>query len=123
MAATLTGRMYTSTDGITWVERSVPVTIGYRSAAYGNGMFMAVGGNGTSAVRSYDGVTWAEFALPASALWQVVAFGAGKFTVAANNSAIAATFSITYDGATLFPLPDAQLSPVIPAYIKALEAA
>lgn len=46
----------TSTDGITWTARTMPAG-GWRSVAYGNGVYVAVG-SGSNTATSPDGVTW-----------------------------------------------------------------
>lgn len=54
----------TSTDGITWTERTNPNTNRWRSVTFGNGRFVAVAGstigNDTRVIFSSDGITWTE---------------------------------------------------------------
>jgi hypothetical protein len=55
----------TSTDGITWTPRTSPnvsingVPYGFNGVTYGDGLFLAFGGSGTSLLSSTDGITWA----------------------------------------------------------------
>lgn len=78
----------TSTDGINWTLRTLPVT-DWNSIAYGNGLFVAVGndffGPGFAAT-STDGVTWSKFSTPNT--FQGIAYGAGKFVAVSDTGAV-----------------------------------
>ena len=46
-------------DGITWTSRTSAADTGWRSLAYGNGLFVAVDFNsGNQVMTSPDGITW-----------------------------------------------------------------
>lgn len=72
----------TSSDGITWTLRATPtcgVECGWGAVTYGNGLFVAVAGSGSSRLMtSPDGVTWTLQSAPMSALSSVI-YGNGKF--------------------------------------------
>jgi hypothetical protein len=70
--------------GITWTQRTLPASIDWKSIAYGNGRFVAVGygaggGNGSIAATSTDGINWTQEAMPASREWAFVTYGNGLF--------------------------------------------
>jgi hypothetical protein len=84
----------TSTDGITWTQRTLPVSAGWYSVTYGNGTFVAVSIATTGyahAATSPDGITWTQRTLPVSASWKSVTYGNGTFVAVAYSSATAAT--------------------------------
>jgi hypothetical protein len=58
------GTVITSTDGITWTSRSVGLTGGLGTVAYGAGLYLT--GGGTSYATSTDGVTWTSRTSPVS---------------------------------------------------------
>lgn len=79
----------TSTDGINWVERTIPRTVDGRSITYGNGRFVMLGQYHTTstnivryAFTSTDGVTWNFSGSSPSSDgngWWRVAYGNGVF--------------------------------------------
>lgn len=112
-----------STDGINWIETTLPVLNHGLHIAYGNGKFIAVGASDGSdyshydtniALYSEDGVNWNSVTLPISADWSAITYGDGKFVAVASNSNFiiysedginwekietnARFFDITYDG-------------------------
>jgi hypothetical protein len=95
-----------STDGITWTRRTLPVSAGWASVAYGDGVFVAIAIGGSSAANSTDGITWTQRTLPVSANWESVTYGDGVFVVMSgfiDTSTIAAssTDGITWTQRTL----------------------
>ena len=65
-----------STDGITWTERTLPSSVvSWWSVTYGGGLFVAVGLSSTIAASSTDGITWTQRTMPSSASWTSVAYG------------------------------------------------
>jgi hypothetical protein len=68
-----------STDGITWTERTLPSSGNWFSVTYGNNTFVAVVYYSTSAASSTDGITWTARTLPSSARWSSVTFGNNTF--------------------------------------------
>ncbi|MFM6943684.1 MAG: hypothetical protein ACKOXV_00165, partial [Bacteroidota bacterium] len=83
----------TSTDGITWTQRTLPVNTNWQSVTYGNGVFVAVANTSSIAATSTDGITWTQRTLPVSTNWYSVTYGNGVFVAVAYNTSIAATLS------------------------------
>lgn len=85
----------TSTDGATWSQASLTAKGQLNQVAYGNGRFLAVGGELVSRAQesgfdtvsvvltSTDGVAWSEAPSPTTATLESVAFGDGLFVVIA----------------------------------------
>ena len=76
--------VHTSTDGINWTQRSIPVSGGWEAIAYGNGIYVAVGdvGGGSASnkyIYSSDGVTWSPSNTVPAGATRDVAFGNGIF--------------------------------------------
>jgi len=95
-----------STDGITWIESTLPSSAYWRSVCYGNGKYVAVVLNSNKAAYSTDGITWTESTLPSSATWQSVCYGDGKFVAVAGyligtNKVAYSTDGITWTSSTL----------------------
>ena len=71
--------------GETWTSYTPSTSSGWRSVAYGNGIFVAVGeigGAGTGDIMtSQDGATWTSQTTPVTAEWTSVAYGNGIFVV------------------------------------------
>jgi hypothetical protein len=87
----------TSTDGITWTQRTMPASVYWYGVTYGAGTFVAVAYNTSVAATSTDGITWTQRNLPTNAYWYSVTYGNGTFVAVARDSAIAATSA---DGVT-----------------------
>jgi len=81
----------TSPDGITWTQRTLPVSASWRSVTYGNNTFVAVASSSSIAATSPDGITWTQRTLPVSAQWRSVIYGNNTFVAVAYYSTIAAT--------------------------------
>ena len=64
-----------STDGITWTERTMPSSDYWSSVAFGNSTFVAVADSSSSATSSTDGITWTLRTLPSSASWKAATYG------------------------------------------------
>jgi hypothetical protein len=74
----------TSPDGITWTARSAAEANSWYYVCHGNGLFVAVAGNGTNRVMtSPDGITWTARAAAEANSWQSVCFGNGLFVAVA----------------------------------------
>ena len=80
---TVGGDISTSTDGLSWVDRSVPVmsTISLRGAAYGAGVFVAVGGAGNIFTSPPPGSAWAQRSANTSANLNGITYANGIFVV------------------------------------------
>jgi hypothetical protein len=57
--------------------------VGWMISAYGNGLFVALQANGSTAAISADGVSWREATLPVTASWSSITYGGGRFVAVA----------------------------------------
>ena len=74
----------TSTDGINWTPRMLPGNgIGW-SVAYGGGVFVVVGQDGT-VKSSQDGINWFDRTTAAPNEWRDVVYGQGRFIAVASS--------------------------------------
>jgi hypothetical protein len=62
-----------STDGITWTVRTLPLSIA--AITFANNIFVAVVQNSTTAATSTNGITWTVRTLPTSNAWRASSFG------------------------------------------------
>lgn len=94
--------LMTSTDGINWtVPSNIPsgnwssVTYGY-----GNGVFVAVGGNGGTyrAMKSDDGITWTGTSALDTINYDAVTYGHGKFVATGETSSDNTGVAYSTDG-------------------------
>ena len=92
----------TSTDSLTWTERSMPPGV-WLAVAFGRGLFVAVDGAGTNKIAtSPDGITWTARTLPASANWVSIVFGADAFVLISGSTPAASSLDgITWTTRTL----------------------
>lgn len=74
-----------------WVSGSMSSDSGWRSIAFGNGVFVALSGSAAIAATSTDGRTWTQRTLPVSADFRSVVYANGLFVAVAYGSAIAIT--------------------------------
>jgi photosystem II stability/assembly factor-like uncharacterized protein len=70
--------MLTSPDGVTWTEQTSPTNNELKDVTYGNGLFVAVGEDGTI-LTSRDGVDWTEQISPTNNSFLSVTYGNGRF--------------------------------------------
>ena len=88
-----------STDGITWVIRTMPATAAWKSVVFGNGVFTAIAtGPTTTAATSTDGITWVTRTMSTSSYWQSITFNNGYFTAIATGPTTTSAYST--DGIT-----------------------
>lgn len=83
-------RIHTTSDGVTWDERTVSGQQWCGGVAYGNGRFLCVGGCGNS-YRSSDGITWEAAGNATSGgcmHMRSLAFGNGVFVSAGDNGLV-----------------------------------
>ena len=59
--------------------RTLPSAQAWRTVAYGNGVFVALGYNSNAAATSTDGITWTARTMPSSQRWSDVKFANGIF--------------------------------------------
>jgi len=77
------GFIMRSTDGTTWTNVSSGVEDDLWDVAYGNGVFVAVGGN--TVLVSSDGLTWNEYTPPTGFSSYSITFGNGIFVAVDSN--------------------------------------
>lgn len=105
------GALMTSRDGINWYARAMTITpgAGWKSIAFGNGVFVAVAGGtatATSVAYSNDGITWAFATMPSisGGAYNHVAFGGtlgnGIFVAVATANTTGTTIYTSRDGIT-----------------------
>ena len=90
-------RITTSPDGITWTERTAPVSVRLDRAAFLNGIFLA-GGADRRIAYSASGTTWTAATVPVSAGSEVraFAFGAGVYVAAVRNGVMSSPTGATW---------------------------
>jgi len=89
-----------STDGITWIKTSAPISAKWRSICYGNGVFVAIAKESNIAATSLDGITWTQRTLPASVQWYSICYGNGKFVAISGGTVDSAIVATSPDGIT-----------------------
>ena len=75
-------RVSTSTDAITWTQRSAAEQNAWESVAYGNGIWVAVSSDGTNRIMtSTDGINWTArtVAIANSRSWRDVQYVKDRF--------------------------------------------
>ena len=80
---------FSSSDGISWTELTLPLPGNWQSAATGNGLISIVQTNNDISLSSFDGLNWSITALPVEANWYANGFGGGAFVAGANGSELA----------------------------------
>lgn len=84
----------------TWTARSAAEANQWNCVTFGNGLFVAVAGDGTSRVMtSPDGITWTARTAAAALNWQGVVFGKGLF-VAVSHDLVSNSIMTSPDGIT-----------------------
>jgi hypothetical protein len=83
----------TSTDGINWTQRSLPLSgMGAASIAFGNGIFVMPCQNSTAPLytstllTSTDGINWTTRSMPSAQVWSGIAFGNGVFVAVSSTA-------------------------------------
>ena len=97
------GIIYTSPDGITWTSRTNPKRLNINSVTYGNGLYVAVGGNDVTdayIVTSPDLVTWTERANPSSNALNSITWTGSNFVAVGNADVTDAYIVTSPDGIT-----------------------
>jgi len=70
----------------TWTARAAAEANGWMSVTYGNGLFVAVSGDGTNRVMtSPDGINWTARAAAEANIWMSVTYGNGLFVAVAES--------------------------------------
>ena len=84
-----------STDGITWTDRTPASNSNWQGVTYGNGLFVAVAATGVNRVMtSPDGITWTSRIDSSDHTWVDVSYGDGVFAAVSENGNV----MISYDG-------------------------
>ena len=93
MVVSGTSIAYTSPDGITWTQRTLPSSSQWNSIAWNGTVFCAISNtSGTVAATSPDGITWTARTLPTSQVWNSIAWNGTLFAVVGGSaSTVAAT--------------------------------
>ena len=95
VAVANTGRIFTSTDANTWVQRTSPITTALYALAASPTGFVAAGFGGAIS-SSADGITWTTRTSGSTQALRAAAFGNGRFVVAGDNGTVLSSS----DGAT-----------------------
>lgn len=86
------GRIQTSADGLTWIDRPLAIRTFLRGVAYGNDMFVVVGGSyyvrRGVVLTSRDGASWLPQKVPKDVILYGVTHGHGVFVAVGENGAI-----------------------------------
>jgi len=99
-----TDKVYSSPDGITWTERTLPSSNDWQAVAYGEyngiGRYVAIANNSISAVYSFDGINWISSANVGSENWQWIgiAYGGGRFVAIAESDSSSTARAVSTDG-------------------------
>jgi hypothetical protein len=94
---------WSSTDGISWTSRAIGTNM--TAITYGNGKFVAVSNNNTSAAYSSNGTSWTVVSIPGSPTnWQDVVWNGTKFIAipVSGTSYASSTDGITWTVSTGF---------------------
>jgi hypothetical protein len=76
----------TSTDGITWTQRSLPITNNWNDIIYGD-KFAIVASQTDKIAYSTNGISWTTADLPESAGWKSIAYGNNTYVAIGYNLA------------------------------------
>jgi len=87
----------TQIGGYTWASNTLPSSANWQAIAHGNGTFVAVAYNSTSAASSTNGTSWTSRTMPSVSPWISIAYGNGIFLAIAQNGVVAKS---TNGGAT-----------------------
>lgn len=102
-----TATYITSTDGLSWTSRTLPLSSTWQAVRYGNGMFVVVS-NGSECFYSTDGLSWGSL-ISGFKVYQSsgnLAYGNGVFIGFDENVTTSCTkLSLNYDTATHFAVP------------------
>ena len=93
--------LLTSSDGITWVQRSMPFSnYSWQHLTYGNGIFVAFASGYGNVARSIDGIVWTTSNTSTSASWNSLDFGNGIFVAVADNYILTSIDGINWTSRT-----------------------
>jgi hypothetical protein len=88
----------TSTDGISWMNRTVPLPVDFGRIAYGNGFFVAVNGRSANGVViiSTNAVDWTMHSTGAPYPFADITFAAGLFVGVSGSSVYSSTNGVQW---------------------------
>jgi hypothetical protein len=91
------GQAASSTDGITWTQKTMPSS-NWNVSAFGNNKFVAIAYYSSDAAYSTDGITWTLSTLPAFGNWVQLTYANNTFVAVGQNSttAVSSTDGITW---------------------------
>lgn len=98
------GLILTSTDGITYTQRSFPFSFSLTNVTYGNGYYVVCNDTGGAIHYSTDLVTWTQVSLPSTVSCYAITYGGGKFVTGGGSgrSYYATTTPLSWTLATVF---------------------
>jgi hypothetical protein len=82
VAVSRDGKSMRSSDGIVWIDNTVP-DLEYTGLAFGNGTWIAVASGTDTAIKSSNGLNWVEFSIGEGADWSDIVYGKGIFVAIA----------------------------------------
>ena len=96
------GTPYAAADGITWTSRTSSIDNPWFNVTYGNGIFVAVAGNGagTRVMTSPNGITWTTRTSANNNSWYSVTYGNGLFVAVAPGPLTTTKVMTSPDGIT-----------------------
>jgi len=96
-------KIMTSSDGVTWTERTLPSSELWSCITYDNGKFVIAAYGTNKAATSTDGITWTARTLPSSQYWHRATYGNGLFVIieAVSNKAATSSDGVTWTERTL----------------------
>ena len=102
----------TSSDGITWTQRSLPVSRSWRDILYAHNQFVLIAENSDTVLYSSDGITWGSSSLPEAATWRCLGYGNDIYVALVYQSSRTAYSSdgITWQTGTSLPYSWTDLS-------------
>jgi hypothetical protein len=98
------GLILTSTDGITYTQRTFTAAVQLTNVVYGNGYYVVCNLTGGTIHHSTDLITWTEVALPSTYPCYALVYGGGKFVTGGDSgySYYATTTPLSWTAATVF---------------------
>ncbi len=85
----------TSTDGVNWIQGTLPESRSWRRVVYGNGRFIATAETwGPKALTSTDGLTWSVVDIPFNS--NLIAFGNERFVLYSTTTVAVSTDGINW---------------------------